>query len=596
MIRRHLNDIFMKNKIGLKIFLLFVLCALIPLSVISCVSYLYVAHQLKFDAHYRLNQQCKAIGFGIFERLQFLDNELTSVAKEIKSGQWTYRIPHPYDPVNRDGSRYLSIVQWRNNGKTLPLLGPIITRLPKLDPSGLEHLRTGKSMVVIEEGPDIRPDLFMMRLLDPNESQEVYLIAKIEPLYLWGIGAEGALPQNLEMVVCQPGKQILVSSFRNYEFSRPLMEKYRQNTFSGFFESPHKGEAYISSYWSLFLKHRYMVADWVVILSQSRTSILAPVSKFTSTFVLLILLTFWVITLMAVHNIRKRTQPVEALKRGAEKFASGDLDHRVEIVSNDEFEVLAKAFNDMGQKLKKSQDMVVQAAKMSTFGQMAAGIVHEIGQPLTSISGYADLLAKDLTEDRHARFIGIVKREVRRLVDIIAKFRTFSRTSDEVFEPLELNEIIHQVHRLLEHQLKMKEVEMHLDLQEPVPDISGDRNGLQQVLLNLSMNAIDALEEKGGEERRLDIRTYSKSEHLFLEIKDNGCGIPAHVKDYIFEPFFTTKSEEKGTGLGLAILQSILHKHNAIIDLKTEENIGTCFSIAFPAVLSSENTDGSQMA
>ncbi len=582
MAARQLNRVFTRNKISLKIFLLFVLCALIPLSVISCISYLYVSHQLKSDAHYRLKQQCKAIGFGIFERLQFLDTELASVANEIKSGQWIDRQLQPYDPVNREGSRYTSIAISGKEGSITPLSGPAIAYLPEISPKAMDHLRTGKSIIAMEEAQDSRPDLYMIRLLDPEQPMVSYLVAKIEPLYIWGIGAEGALPQSLEMVVCQPGKQILVSSFRGYAFSRPLLEKYRQNSFSGIFESPHKDEIYISSYWSLFLKHRYMISDWVVILSQSRSSILAPVSNFRTTFLLLILLTLWIITLLAIHNIRKRMQPVVALKNGAERFAAGDLDHRVDIHSGDELEILAEAFNNMGQKLKKSQAMVVQAAKMSTFGQMAAGIVHEIGQPLTSISGYSDLLSRMLTEEKPARFISIIQREINRLRDIIDKFRTFSRTSEDIFTPVQVKALIHQVNKLVEHQLKIKYVKLDLDIQEDLPELRADRNGLQQVLLNLAMNAIDALEEKGIDDRRLAIRAFEQADHLTIEIEDNGCGIPSHAKDAIFEPFFTTKSEEKGTGLGLAILQSIVHKHNGEIRLTTEESVGTCFSITFP--------------
>jgi signal transduction histidine kinase len=576
------HNIILKNKIGLKIFFLFVLCALIPLSVISSVSYLFVSHQLKSDAHYRLKQQCKAIGFGVFERLQFLENELTSIAREISLGQWDYTQHQPYDPVNREGSRFLSIVLTHQAGAVTPVLGQAAANLPEINPNALDHLRSGKSIIVMQEVRVSGPDLFLIRWLGPDNPSKGYLIAKIEPLYLWGIGAEGALPQNLEMVVCQPGRQILVSSFRNYEFSRPLIEQYRQNTFSGVFESSHKGETYISAYWSLFLKHQYRASDWVVVLSQSKPSILAPVSNFGTTFFLLLLLTFWVITLLSVHSIRKRMLPVEALLEGAAKFAAGDLDHRVDVKSGDELEVLADAFNDMGQKLKKSQAMVVQATKMSTFGQMAAGIVHEIGQPLTSISGYSDLLSHILTGEKPTRFITIIRREIKRLSDIIAKFRTFSRTTEEVFAPVQVNEVINHVHKLIEHQLKMKQVEIQLDLEEALPDISADRNGLQQVLLNLTMNAIDAMEEKGGEERHLMMRTFMENDNLTIEIEDNGCGIPDHAQDTIFEPFFTTKSEEKGTGLGLAILQSIVHKHNGEIRLTTEENVGTCFTLTFP--------------
>jgi signal transduction histidine kinase len=579
-----LNNSFLKNKIGLKILLLFVLCALLPLSVISCVSYFYVAHQLKSDAHYRLKQQCKSIGFGVYDRLQFLETDLTSIANKISLGKWAYIEHQPYNAATREGSRFLSIVIAGQAGPVTPVLGTAATNPPAIQPSDRNHLRSGKCLIVMQGNQVDRPDLYMIRFIDPAKPSKGYLAARIEPLYLWGIGAEGAFPQNLNMVVCQPGKRILVSSFRDYEFSRPLLEKYRQNAFSGIFESVQQGETYISSYWSLFLKHRYGVSDWVIILSQSKASILAPVSKFGTTFLLLIMLTFWVITLLAIHNIRRRMLPVEALLNGAERFSAGDLDHRVKVNSGDELEVLADAFNDMGQKLKKSHAMVAQAAKMSTFGQMAAGIVHEIGQPLTAVSGYAELLGQMLTGEKPTRFITIIRREIERLSDIISKFRTFSRTSEEVFAPVHINDLLHHVHKLIEHHLQMQQVDIRLDLEENLPEISGDRNGLQQVLLNLAMNAIDAMEGKERQDRHLIMRTFMGKDDLTVEIEDNGCGIPAQVRDTIFEPFFTTKPEEKGTGLGLAILQSIVHKHNGEIRFTTEENVGTCFSITFPLV------------
>jgi signal transduction histidine kinase len=160
-----------------------------------------------------------------------------------------------------------------------------------------------------------------------------------------------------------------------------------------------------------------------------------------------------------------------------------------------------------------------------------------------------------------------------------------------VFAPVQINDLLHHVHKLIEHHLQMQHVDIRLDLEEDLPKISGDRNGLQQVLLNLAMNAIDAMEDKDRQERRMIMRTFMGKDDLTVEIEDNGCGIPAQVRDTIFEPFFTTKPEEKGTGLGLAILQSIIHKHNGAIRFTTEENVGTCFSITFPLIAPSVQAD-----
>jgi signal transduction histidine kinase len=581
MINRRMDQALPMSKFGFKIFLLFVLCALIPLLAISGVSYIFVTRQLKTDAYYRLRQQCKTKGFEIYERLTYLETELSSVIKEVNAGKWQRHDPQHYAPATREGSRFQAITRFMPNGSAEPVLGGRIPNPPAPESTILAGLKKGKSMVVVQNARTDRPDVFMIQPWNPDHPGQGYLVARIEQLYLWGIGAEGSLPPDVEMVVAQPGKQILVSSFRDDELSRPLVGKYSQSAFSGIFESRQKGRTFINAYWSLFLNHRFMTSDWVVILSQSKSSVLAPISSFSSIYFLLILLTFWIILLLAIISIRKRMKPVEALKAGAQKFANGQWKHRVDIQSGDEFEIVAEAFNEMGQKLEKSQAMLVQAAKMSTFGQMAAGIVHEIGQPLSSISGYTDLLAMTVTGEKPSRFLSIMQQEIRRLSGIISKFRTFSRTSPDIFSPIQINDVVHQTHRLLDHQLTMHDVGMQLDLQDKLPEILGDENGLQQVFLNLIMNSIDALEDKEKHAGRIFVRTYFNSGQVFAEVQDNGCGIPPHVQKDIFEPFFTTKSEEKGTGLGLAILQSILHKHNASIEMISEAGGGTCFKMAF---------------
>ena len=130
----------------------------------------------------------------------------------------------------------------------------------------------------------------------------------------------------------------------------------------------------------------------------------------------------------------------------------------------------------------------------------------------------------------------------------------------------------------------MKKVHCEIEHDQDLPDIVGDMQGLQQVVSNLVVNAVDAFEGKEEGERLITIRTFTSEGKVFLEVKDNGCGIPEETLRHIFDPFFTTKGPERGTGLGLAILDSILHKHQAGIDVKSEVGVGTAFTIIFPAV------------
>ena len=169
---------------------------------------------------------------------------------------------------------------------------------------------------------------------------------------------------------------------------------------------------------------------------------MSPVLRFSYVFILLILLTFFFIVLLSLRSIRNRTVPIEILKKGAMRIANGEFGHQVTVTSRDEFEDLAETFNEMSFRLEKGQSMLLQAAKMSTFGQMAAGIVHEIGQPLSAISGYAQLMQQGLAPESHPNYLEIICREAQRMAKIISKFRVFSRASREKLQPVNLNEIV----------------------------------------------------------------------------------------------------------------------------------------------------------
>jgi two-component system NtrC family sensor kinase len=351
---------------------------------------------------------------------------------------------------------------------------------------------------------------------------------------------------------------------------------------AGNYESVYHQKPYINSYWSLFLRHRFGAPDWVVVLSQNRASVLLPLTRFALIFVLMTLLALFSIMLFSVHAIRKRMVPIGSLQEGAKRIADGEFGYQVAIASGDEFEALGDTFNEMSNKLKQGQSMLMQAAKMSTFGQMGAGIVHEIGQPLGAISGYVELMRMGVAADKHQRYLETIEGETRRLARIISKFRIFSRSSQDVAELLDLNTVLDNVHDLLSHNLAIKKVRMELVKDERLPPISGDKDALRQVFLNLIINACDALEEKPGE-RQIKIESYAGDGAVHVAVSDNGCGIPTEIQQSIFDPFFTTKGEDKGTGLGLAVISSIVHKHNGKIQLKSVVRQGSRFTVSFPA-------------
>jgi two-component system NtrC family sensor kinase len=221
---------------------------------------------------------------------------------------------------------------------------------------------------------------------------------------------------------------------------------------------------------------------------------------------------------------------------------------------------------------------------MSTVGQMSAGSVHEIKQPLTAIQGHLQLALMENPSGNHAERLTKIMEAVERLNGLLLKFKSFSYMSEENMEHLSMRGVVDQVHELLGHHLVMKEIHCMIEHEEHLPYILGDNDSLQQVITNLLINSIDALEDNTADDRRIIIGTHSSRDTVYLEIEDNGCGIPQEVMQRIFDPFFTTKSADQGTGLGMAIVQSILQKHEATIDVQSEVGKGTRFIIGFPAV------------
>ena len=163
---------------------------------------------------------------------------------------------------------------------------------------------------------------------------------------------------------------------------------------AGIIEYNFKGEKYLVGYWRLYLKYQFFTPGWTIVMNQSRKDVLAPVAYFKKFFFLFVLLTFLVVCLLSVALIRKSLVPIETLRKGTERIANGDFGTEVDIRSGDEFESLGRDFNEMSRKLKEGRAMLVQSAKMGAVGQMASGVVHEIGQPLTSISGLIDILGR----------------------------------------------------------------------------------------------------------------------------------------------------------------------------------------------------------
>ena len=231
------------------------------------------------------------------------------------------------------------------------------------------------------------------------------------------------------------------------------------------------------------------------------------------------------------------------------------------------------------------ESQLAQAEKLSSIGLLAAGVAHEVNTPLAVISSYTQMLSKQLREDaRLAPLLDKITKQTFRASEIVNSLLNFSRTGAAEFRSTDLNAIVSETLVLIEHQMKTSSIGLKVDLAADLPAIHGNSGKLQQVFLNLFLNAKDAMQ--GGGELRVSTEC-EKNETVVVTISDSGSGItPAHLQR-IYDPFFTTKTavkegERRGTGLGLAVSYGIVQEHAGKIHVESQPGVGTTFSLEFP--------------
>jgi two-component system, NtrC family, sensor kinase len=229
---------------------------------------------------------------------------------------------------------------------------------------------------------------------------------------------------------------------------------------------------------------------------------------------------------------------------------------------------------------------LVQADKLSSIGLLAAGVAHEVNTPLAVISTYSQMLAKQVIGDEHkSKLLEKISKQTFRASEIVNSLLNFSRTSPTEFVELDLNRVLRETLSLIEHQLEKSGVAVRAVYPENLPRIRGNSGKLQQVFLNLFLNARDAMHNGGT----LSVRSWGEAGFAHVEVADTGQGIDPEHLARIYDPFFTTKAAKKGTGLGLSVTYGIMQEHNGIIEVESDPGAGTRFRLEFPACSSVSN-------
>lgn len=251
---------------------------------------------------------------------------------------------------------------------------------------------------------------------------------------------------------------------------------------------------------------------------------------------------------------------------------------------------------DITESIQKEAQLI-QASKLATLGEMAAGIAHELNQPLNVMKVGSDFIKKmvdrgeKMSDEELKTAAQRISSQVDRASGIINHLRDFTRVADTKTHKMNINDPIRNVFKILGQQLRLRQIELELDLDENLPPIMADSNRLEQVFINLVTNARDAMEDKTpGSTKLLKIKSFIDNGHVVVTLSDTGHGIPKNIIDRIFEPFFTTKGVGKGTGLGLSISYGIIKDYDGDIRVESEVGTGTTFELRFP--VSPEDAQG----
>ena len=270
----------------------------------------------------------------------------------------------------------------------------------------------------------------------------------------------------------------------------------------------------------------------------------------------------------------------------AKRIASGDFRPILpKRRFRDEFTDLGVAFNEMIREIDTREAVLIQTHKMRAVGTLTAGVAHELNNPLNNIMLTAHMMLEeynDLSDEERKDMLKDVTEETDRSRKIIRNLLDFARESSSTMESVDLAQLLRETVTLLENQIRLAGITVNIQFTDDLPRIHGDSQKLQQVFVNLLLNAIDA-SSKGGKIQVMGCLE-EKADAVKVTVVDYGQGIPQHIVSSVFDPFFTTKPKGKGTGLGLSVSQGIVAKHGGTIKVKSKEGSGSSFTVTLPVV------------
>jgi two-component system NtrC family sensor kinase len=304
-------------------------------------------------------------------------------------------------------------------------------------------------------------------------------------------------------------------------------------------------------------------------------------SKFVGVMALVLILL--VVASIAAYITHKIIRPFGRFERYTHQIAAGDFSPiRPKRKFRDEFTNLALALNRMLRELKEREEQLIQSRKMAAIGALTAGIAHEINNPLNNISITIEALIdefKEWTDEEKLEMLKDAFTQVERAAATVANLLDFTRRDETAFELLSINDVIRSTANIVRNEVTLNNIRLALNLSDDLWLIRGNQHNLQQVFLNLFLNAIQAMPDGGD----LTVTSSHQDSAVRIDVSDTGTGIPQEILERIFDPFFTTKEVGKGTGLGLSVSFGIIEKHHGSIRVENQSGKGANFIVTLPS-------------
>ena len=312
----------------------------------------------------------------------------------------------------------------------------------------------------------------------------------------------------------------------------------------------------------------------IALNSMLHSSFLALIGFFAFMFIAMAF-----IAALLIHAV---LAPLQRFEHYAARIATGDYSLIVPARKyRDEFSQLALTINNMIRELELRQQQLIQSAKMAAVGSLTSGIAHELNNPLNNIGLVTEELIAGFSEHDDEDKLGLlsqIETQVERASSTVRNLLDFTRNDKPVFTTVSIPDVIRDTTRLLANEMKLAGVDLSIDLNADLPSVKGNPRNIQQVFLNIMLNAIQAMPNGG----RLIVQGENEQDFLCVRIQDTGAGIAKEDLPRVFDPFFTTKEPGMGTGLGLAVSYSIMEAHQGKITVDSTVGNGTTFSVFFP--------------